>query len=193
MKIGICTAVAAALLAASPASAQSLSTPYGLAMNLGKLRDSCSSDAAKRARENEMASFQARLDSDSARTKIEMDAQVYGVGHGRRATTEYLLEQYRLQAAGDADKAQKQADKSRMDTEAVAKCVERAVAEGKATYAMWKNMNKAKGKAAGDEARDVMTAWMVNTQSITLGAPNGTSESKAAWEKAKAHAELGSL
>ena len=82
-------------------------------------------------------------------------------------------------------------ERRNQDFQAVSGCVAQALDQGKTMYTTFKRSKRSNKDA--DEANAVMTTWVVNTQTISLGTPQGTNESKNEWQKAKAHADLEAL
>jgi hypothetical protein len=70
----------------------------------------------------------------------------------------------------------------------VSDCVEKAIEKGKNLYSA-----APRGKNFQESAANLMTAWLVNTKSISFYSPNGSPESDNDWKKAKAAAELSGL
>ena len=160
-----------------------------LSAQLSNLRETCSKQASTSSEANAEAEYKSALDMKIAQSKAETDAQVYAVGHGRKETRDYLLDQY--QAADQASKEESDAiaKKGKDDASAVQVCVADAEQKGKALYSDFKRSSK----RAPHAADDLMTAWLANISEISFDKPTGTSETAAAWKTAKAHAELASL
>lgn len=177
-----------AILVAAPAIAQNKNNAMQLANELEKISDVCSSKASAFYHEESLAETKLRLDSDLERMQIRQDAEVYGVGHGRQQTQNYYLERLGQKQASDREKSAQLAEGRRQSQEEVAACVTDALDKGKSLYSSFK-----KNKKTAELANQVMTSWLVNTQTIGKGSPRGTRESEADWKKAKASAELDSL
>ena len=166
-------------------------TAADLAATLQQQREVCASLAKEANQSFERAQFQARLDGDTARLKAEMDARVYGVGHGRQQTAEFYVS--RLQRVSE-----EQSEKSKASSEAfkaaeleVDQCVADAKIAGKASYTAFKKAQVS--PSVRKEAESLMSAWLTNISEITASKPNGEDESFNAWKAAKAHAEVSSL
>ncbi|TPG50684.1 hypothetical protein EAH75_04390 [Rhodanobacter glycinis] len=158
---------------------------------MASARDACAQQAQQAAEGASTANYKAALDLQTAQTQAEMDAQVYGVGHGHRETRDFLSS--RLQQASDASVAESQriADKLSSDKQAVAACVTQAQMQGKADYSAFKADKR--HKRAMPEAESLMTAWLTNLGEIDTGHPQGSDASLAAWRSAKTHTELSAL
>lgn len=163
----------------------------GLATSLTAGRDACALQAKDASTAAATANFKASLDLQGAQAQAEMDARVYGIGHGRRETRNFLID--RLQQATQASIAESAqiADKLAADSEAVKSCVATAEAKGKAEYSAFK-ANKRHGKQL-PEAEALMTAWLTNVGEIDVGHPQGGDASLAAWNTAKVHVEIAGL
>ncbi|RWU12450.1 hypothetical protein [Xanthomonas phaseoli] len=188
--IGLVAALVVGSAAAS-AHGQVVSNAAKLAVELEAERTTCSAMASELSGAASTASLKDRLASEEERTRIEMDTRIYAVSHGRRESTQYMLDRMSQLASTDSANAQARVEKGEQDRAAVAACVSQALEHGKGQYANFKKGKRTKKDA--DEGSAVMTAWMVNVQSIEMRAPQGTEESKAEWDKAKAHAELESM
>jgi hypothetical protein len=110
------------------------------------------------------------------------------MGRGRSETTYYQIDRMKEDNKADAD-ADKQLSMQRNEGSAmVSDCVEKAIEKGKNLYSAAK-----RGKNFQESASNLMTAWLVNTKSISFYSPNGSPESDNDWKKAKAAAELSGL
>lgn len=172
-------------LPAAPKSVSELST------SLSSLSDACSAKAAEFGSADHLAIFQSGLDQQLADQKIRNDTELYGVGHGRQATTEHMLELMKEQADKDVEAGKQLTDKMEDETHQVTVCTTSAEDNGKALYSAFKASRKKNQKM--DEANTLMTAWLVEIKSITKQTPKGSDEASAAWQTAKAHAELEAL
>lgn len=192
MKTTTCFVVALAALALGTlASAQSPASVQDLADALTSSRDACVQQASQAASTASTANFKAGLDLQNAQLQAEMDARVYGVGHGRRETSEYLLDRMQQANAASAAETQRIADQLKTDSHAVLVCVDAAKAHGKNLYSAF----KAEKRHHRDmpEAEALMTAWLTNMAEVTSDQPQGGDASLAAWKTAKAHAEVAGL
>lgn len=162
-----------------------------LSETLQAQRDACANMAADAKRNYSLAQYQAGLDRQTAAVKAEMDARVYGVGHGRRETEAFYLQT--MQDAEDAQKAKDKANSEEFNANSarVARCVSDAEQNGKSTYIAFK-----KGRSndpARARAESLMSAWLENIREISAAAPNGGEPSYNAWKAAKARADVSSL
>lgn len=165
------------------------STSLGdLVQLLSDQRDQCAEMALKAHKAYDSATFDAGLQADRDRQKAQLDAQVYGVGHGNRETTQYYAARLQENGAAQAARYAEISKKLDADREEVKACVQDALTQGKAGYATFKSDPKHK-KLLG-ESDAVMTAWIVNVGEIATSQPQGTESTKTAWATAKAHAEL---
>lgn len=173
------------------AGAQSPASVQDLADALTSSRDACVQQASQAASTASTANFKAGLDLQNAQLQAEMDARVYGVGHGRRETSEYLLDRMQQANAASAAETQRIADQLKTDSHAVLLCVDAAKAHGKSLYSAFKADKRHHRDMP--EAEALMTAWLTNMAEVTSGQPQGGDASLAAWKTAKAHAEVAGL
>ncbi len=176
------------LLAVTLASAQGVVNVAGFANSLEEIRGECTQIASKLSGEASNAELKQRLDSDLRRMKSRQDVQVYAVGHGRQQTTNYQLEVMKADSEADAAERQQISNQRDEGLSVVNACVEKALEKGKALYSGVK-----RNKKMQEPATQLMTAWLVNTQSISFYAPSGSQDSISDWKKAKAGAELSGL
>lgn len=179
------TLVSMSVLAQVPINAAQLTN------KLDEYRETCAAMASKLSSDESTARLKERLESDLERQQIKMDVEIYAVGHGRNKTTEYYLDRLQKKAEKDKERSSQLAEQGKRNSDTVSACVAQALDQGKTLYATFKG-SKRRNKDI-DEASAVMTAWVVNTQTISIGAPQGTNESKNEWQKAKARAELEAL
>ena len=162
-----------------------------LSASLSSLSEACSAKAADFASSDHRAISQSAADRQLAALQIRSDTQVYGVGHGNRETTEYMMDRMKTQADTDAEASKQLAGKMGDETNQVTACIASAEDSGKALYLGFK---KARGKNQKmDEANSLMTAWLVNLKTISKQTPKGSDEASTAWQRAKAKAELDAL
>lgn len=174
--------------AASFASAQEATGITGFANNLDALRGECVKMAFDLSGAVSLAQTKAESESYLRRLKSRQDVEVYAIGHGSRNTSNYQLQ--RMKEDGEADERDRQLISQQRDegVAAVASCTQVAIEKGKAIFSDIKRNKKVRNAAT-----DLMTPWLVNTQSISFFAPDGSRESRNDWEKAKAAAELAGL
>lgn len=177
----------AAAIAGHAAAAPSTSLS-DLVSSLSSKRDGRSAKASDAHKAYDNAVFAEGLRGDTDRTQAQMDAQVYGVGHGSRETTQYLTARLQENAAAQVARYKEMSNKLDADRQDVKACVQDALTHGKDDYASFKSDPRHK-KLIG-EAELVMTAWIVNMGEIDTPLPEGTEATKSAWASAKAHAEL---
>ncbi|TAM57205.1 MAG: hypothetical protein EPN49_15810 [Rhodanobacter sp.] len=160
-----------------------------LSASLSGLRDTCANQASSASSAEADAQFKSVQDLKTAKFKVQMDSQVYGIGHGSRETRDYMLQQ--MQSAQQNFEAQSDsiAAKGKSDASDVLACVADAEQKGKALYSDFKKRNK----HAASAAESLMTAWLANVDEITFDTPNGSSSTAEAWKTAKTRAELDAL
>jgi len=120
--------------------------------------------------------------------QLRNDVELYGIGHGRQNTRQYMLDSMERQARLDSEAVDQGIVVSKQRDAEVATCISEAVPKGKAAYAAFK-----KGKRAAADlalASNLMTSWLVNIETISPGEPEGTDDSNEAWKRAKAEIEL---
>lgn len=173
---------------ASPTPPKSLSE---LSASLNSLSDECSAKAADFASADQRAISQSAADRQLAALQIRADTQVYGVSHGHRETTEYMLDRMKAQADNDAEASKQLGDKIEDEAKQVTACITSAEEHGKALYSDFKSSRRKNQKM--DDANSLMTAWLVNLKTISKRTPKGSDEASTAWQSAKARAELDGL
>lgn len=182
------TALLAAAVTAKDAQPVNVS---GFAAELSTLRDACADKAKEASQAYSSAQFQASLDAQTAVDQAEMDARVYGVGHGRRETSEFLASRLQENQLKAVDKAGEISNKLASDAKDVAACVSDAEQKGKSLYASYKS--GLKHKKGAEEAESLVTAWLTNLKEIDTDHPNGSEATDAAWKTAKSHAEISDI
>lgn len=160
-----------------------------LASLLSAKRDNCADMAQKAQSAFSTTAFQDSLTAQTEATRAQSDAQVYGVGHGGRETTQFLLARMQQSAADQAARAKANSDKLATSKQDVQQCVSDAEATGKSAFSDFKAAH-VKHKPDVAEAESLTTAWLVNLDEISTEHPQGGDISKAAWASAKAHASL---
>ncbi len=185
-KLGVVLAVAA-----FPALAVTPSNSVQLAKALGDQRQTCESLASELAKNDRLEEFQRGLDSKLAMQQLQNDVSLYSIRHGRNQSNQYMLDLMDQKLKKDREDSSKAADLRVERSAKVADCISSGLEAGKATYGDFKKGKRPKKDA--DEAAVLMTSWVVNMESISLQTPEGSTESKAEWQKAKAHAELEAL
>lgn len=181
-----------AVLATNPVlGAPPLNDIGGLASRLQHERDVCATMANEAKQAYSLSQYQSGLDRETAALKAEMDARVYGVGHGRRQTAEYYAQ--RLEAAEAEQRAKDEEAAAAFSTSGteVAQCVVALKQTGKDVYVSFKQKH-AKSPTL-TQAGALMAAWLANVDEISTSMPNGGDASLAAWKAAKAQAEVSSL
>jgi hypothetical protein len=173
---------------APPAAPKSVSE---LSASLSSLSEACSATAADFASADHEAIFKSGEDRQLAALQIRTDTQVYGVSHGNRETTEYMVDRMKAQADSDAEASKQLAAKMEDEANQVTACITSAEDHGKALYSGFKTSRRKNQKM--DEANSLMTAWLVNLKTISKQTPKGSDEARTAWQGAKAHAELDGL
>lgn len=176
------------LLAAKLASAQGVVNVASFANSLEEIRGECSQMASKLSGEASTAELKQRLDSDLRRMKSRQEVQLHAIGHGRQQTAEFQLERMKADSDTDANERQQLSTQRDEGSSVVNACVEKALEKGKRLYSGIK-----RNKKMQESATQLMTAWLVNTQSISFYSPSGSQESNSDWKKARAGAELSSL
>ncbi len=176
------------LLAVNMASAQGAANVAGFANALEEIRGECSQIASTLSGEAGLAYTKSRAESDLRRFQTRQDVQVYAVGHGYQQTINYQLERMKADSESDANDRQQISKQRDEGISAVNACVEQALEKGKSLYSGVK-----RNKKMQESATQLMTAWLVNTQSISFDSPNGSLQSNNDWKKAKAGAELSGL
>ncbi|WMJ68816.1 hypothetical protein [Stenotrophomonas sp. 24(2023)] len=179
-----------AVVAAAPASAQSVGNVASLASVVNDTRAACSTLAATHRSSEQRDIQQLSLDSQAARQKIRNDVELYSIGHGRASTDRYMLDLMKNQSKLDKEANERGILINKERNAEVAACVSDAVPKGKAAYAAFK-----KGKRTPADlnlASDLMTSWLVNVETISVNQPEGTSDSNESWRRAKAAVELSS-
>lgn len=169
----------------------SVTTVQDLSVALGQKRDACANLAQEASNKADAAFLQVDLDRDTARRQVEMDANVYGIGHGRSQTTEFMIQKMREAAAASEEQTKRVSDQVTSYRHEVEQCVSDALVAGKALFSTFK-LDK-KHKKSLPEAETLMTAWIANSSEISIGKPQGSPETLAVWKSAKAHAEVSSL
>jgi hypothetical protein len=162
-----------------------------LASVLQDQRDICAKLAADAKRTYSLAQYQSGLDRQTAALKAEMDARVYGVGHGRRETTAFYLDKMQQATSAQDAKDKEVSDAFAADTKSVAQCVSDIEQKGKASYVAFKQ--KHADKLMRSQAESLMTAWLANVGEISADSPDGGDATFGAWKEAKARAEVSSL
>lgn len=187
----VCIAAALALAVASPGAAAA-SGVTTLLPQLTKLRDHCAQIAKKAADKHALDQYQVGLDLQLAQTQAQMDARVYGVGHGSRETRDFYLS--RLQSATDQSTRtdNKIAAEYAKSGDDVAACVKSAESDGRFAYTSFKS-EKGNKPSAKIDAESLMTAWLANLEEISLTSPDGSDGTSAQWKTAKARAEVDSM
>jgi hypothetical protein len=160
-----------------------------LSAALAGIRENCATQAHDANFAFNTAQYKQTLDAQLAQQQAETDAQVYGIGHGRNETRDYLLSRMQENVQADGAKTQQISDKAASDKQLVQACVASAEQQGKALYSDFKRNHKREASAA----ESLMTAWLTNVDEITFDRPRGSDATDAAWKTAKAHAELSSL
>lgn len=173
---------------ASLASAQGSAGITGFANNLNTLRGECVKMAFDLSRAVSLAETKAQSESHLRRLRSRQEVEIYAIGHGSRSTSDYQLQRMRGDSEADANDRQLISQQRDEGVAAVASCVQDAIEKGKALFSDVK-----RNKKVSNAATDLMTPWLVNTQSISFYAPEGSKESRNDWEKAKAAAELAGL
>jgi hypothetical protein len=160
-----------------------------LSSSLSSLRDTCAKQAKDASDAQANAQFDSAQQLKTAQVKAQMDAQVYGVGHGSRETNEYLVQRLQEVNQDSQSNDEKIIAQGDADSKAVQACVADAQQKGKTLYSDFKKQNKRSPHAADD----LMTAWLSNIEEISFEKPSGSAETAAAWKTSKAHAELAAL
>lgn len=176
------------LIASNMATAQGVVNISSFANSLEEIRGECSQMASKLSGEASTAELKQRLDSDLRRMKSRQEAQLYAIGHGRQQTAEFQLERMKADSDTDANERQQLSTQRDDGSSTVNACVEKALEKGKSLYSGVK-----RNKKMQESATQLMTAWLVNTQSISFYSPSGSPESNSDWKKARAGAELSGL
>ena len=170
------------------ASDQGTANIASFANSLEEIRGECSQAASKLSGDFGTAELKQRLDSDLRRMKSRQDVQIYAIGNGRQQTTNYQLDRMKADSEADANDRQQLAKQRDEGSATVDACVETALEKGKTLYTTVKRDKKMR-----EPATQLMTAWLVNTQSISFYSPSGSPQSNNDWKKAKASAELSGL
>lgn len=173
------------------ASADVPKNANALATQAGALRDACTSLAAKHSSSESTEQFRRRLDGQEAEQRMRNEVSLYAIGHGRNQANQYALDLMRQNLEADKAGSDAAMQVSRERSDEVASCVTNALASGKDVYAAFKKSKRPKAEA--DEANALMTSWVVNVESISLRDPEGTEETKNAWQRAKSQVELNAL
>jgi hypothetical protein len=177
-------AIVACLVVSFACHAQGLGA---LAESLEGIGKKCHDLASEYGSANKSELFKAELDEKLESQRMRNDVDVYSVGHGRQQTTQYMLSRMQQQAEAAANASSQRAAVFEQRAKEVESCTVSAAAEGKALYAS----RPAKAKTAS--ASDLMSAWLVNIESVTSQWPDGRDESRQVWEREKSRAELDSL
>ncbi|MGN6234979.1 hypothetical protein [Dyella sp.] len=162
-----------------------------LSVALSAKRDACAQMAQTASNKADAAFLQVDLDRDTARRQVEMDTDVYRVGHGNSQTTDYMLQRMREAADASAQQTERVAAQVAADRKAVKQCVADALLAGKGQFSAFKADKKHKSQLAAAET--LMAAWLANSGEITIGKPQGSPETLAAWKAAVARVEVSSL
>ncbi|WP_130617977.1 hypothetical protein [Dyella amyloliquefaciens] len=179
--------VSAALMATS-AFADQPNHLGELLSSLASMRNECAQQAQKARDDFSTATFKAHLDADTGRTQAQMDARVYGVGHGSRETQQYFIDRLKANSDAQAQTLKNISDKYSSDKQSSLACIDEAKQHGKEEYKAFKA--DPKNKRALPDAESLMTAWLSNMDEITPDQSQGSEATKANWNTAKAHAEL---
>jgi hypothetical protein len=171
-----------------PATPKSL---FDLSTSLSSLSDACSAMASEFNSADHTAIFQSDLDRQLADQKIRNETDLYRMGHGGQETSAHMLDLMQQQADRDAEASKQLSSKMADETNQITACTSTAEEKGKALFSAFKASRKKNQKM--DEANSLMTAWLVEVKAITKATPKGSDEANAAWQSAKAHAELESL
>ena len=163
----------------------------GLASQLQAERGVCASMAKDAKQAYSLAQYKAGLDRETAALKAEMDARVYGVGHGRQQSTEYFAQLLQKAAAEQRAKDEQTAAAFSSSGDKVAQCVVALKQSRKDAYVAFKQKHTKSPLRAQAEA--LMAAWLANVDEINTSTPDGGDASLAAWKAAKAQAEVSSL
>ena len=147
--------------------------------------------AAELRSADETAAFKRGLERQAASQRIRNDTDLYRLRHGNSQSSSYMLEQMKAQNEREAESAKQMFDKMEEGTKQVGACIKTAEENGKSLYSAYKNSGLRNLKI--DDATSLMTAWLANIRSVSKQTPNGTDETKAAWQTAKARAELSGL
>ena len=162
-----------------------------LASELQTERSLCASMAREAKQAYSLAQYKSGLDRDTAALKAEMDARVYGVGHGRRETAEYYAQRLQILEAEQHAKDKDAADAFSTAGEKVAQCLVALKQKGKDRYVAFRQRHTKSSVRL--QAETLMSAWLANVDEISTSSPDGGDASLAAWKAAKAHAEVSSL
>jgi len=166
-------------------------TVADLAATLQAQRDVCAKMAADAKSTYSLAQYQSGLDRQTAAVKAEMDARVYGVGHGRQQTTDYNIQQIQNSENAQNAKDRSISDEYGASTQKVGQCVSDFEQKGKSIYVVFKQRHTNNSIRA--QAESLMSAWLENMSEINTDTPNGSDTSYGAWKAAKARAEVSSL
>jgi hypothetical protein len=180
MKLGI----AILLMFASSANAQGIGE---LAKTLDGIGSKCHDMASEFRSAESSEDLKRDLDQRLEDQRLRNEVQLYSVGHGRQQTSRYMLELMQLQAQSRADAAAELSKVRAKRVEDVAACIVDAVSKGKSAYAARPQ------KARTPSATDLMSAWVVNIESVTIAEPYGSDASWQAWQREKSKAELDAL
>lgn len=179
-------------LASTYAVAASTATNVAtLATSAEELRSACTSLATSHRASQRSESLSRELDRKEAIYRIQRDVEIYSIGNGRNQTAQYMRDKMARQMQLESAEEERASATTQSRREEVAACVTDATTKGKDLFAVFK---KAKRPASDlEKASALMAAWLVNVESVSLAAPDGSPESDTAWKREKAAAALGAL
>lgn len=169
---------------AGPLHAQALGN---LAKTLDGIGSRCQDMASEFRSAESTEDLKRDLDQRLEDQRLRNEVQLYSIGHGRQQTSRYMVELMQLQAQSRSEAAAERSKVRAKRVEDVAACIVDAVSKGKSAYAARPQ------KARTPSATDLMSAWVVNIESVTIAEPYGSDESRQAWQREKSKAELDAL
>lgn len=148
----------------------------------------CTVVASKAMMDDRQSTVDRQLADIAAGQKMHQDASLYRIGHGERETTQHYAELLQRKADDQTRMIEEGSKKTADGMEAIKSCVASAKATGKALFAQFRAGRHS--KAVKDDAVSMVTAWLVNADTISMTQPAGSENTYNEWQRVKARAEL---
>lgn len=148
----------------------------------------CAVVASKAMMDDRQSTVDRQLADIASDQKMRQEASLYRIGHGERETTQHYAELLQRKAADQTRMIDEGSKKTEDGMESIKSCVASAKATGKALFAKFRAGHHS--KAVKDDAVSMVTAWLVNADTISMTKPAGSENTYNEWQRVKARAEL---
>ena len=170
-----------ALGAAIPAHATGLAD---LASKLDAISGICADMATQAKSADSMAELEAQISERRESQRVRHAVELYSIGNGRRDTELHRIHLLQESARRLSAETQERIQASVERREQISECIASALEQGKQAH------RDSRGPKPVPAAVDLVSAWIANTETISVQDPQGREEPRAVWRREKARAEL---